>query len=81
MSTNNQMKYYDYAKTLSTEGVMTALIGGGGGKVLNLSNTNMLTLDFQVEHYGQHAILVQIHLKKQVCISLGVKPKDTQPNK
>ena len=30
MRTNNQMKYYDYAKTLSAEGVMTALIGGGG---------------------------------------------------
>lgn len=32
MTTNNQMKYYDYAKTLSAEGVMTALIGGGGGR-------------------------------------------------
>ena len=29
MKTNHQMNYYDYAKTLSAEGVMTALIGGG----------------------------------------------------
>lgn len=31
MSTNHQMNYYDYAKTLSAEGNMTALIGGGAG--------------------------------------------------
>jgi uncharacterized protein (TIGR02145 family) len=31
MSINRQMNYYDYAKTLSAEGVMTALIGGGAG--------------------------------------------------
>lgn len=31
MSINHQMNYYDYAKTLSAEGVMTALIGGGAG--------------------------------------------------
>jgi uncharacterized protein (TIGR02145 family) len=31
MNTNHQMNYYDYAKTLSAEGVMTALIGGGAG--------------------------------------------------
>ena len=31
MSTNHQMNYYDYAKTLSAEGVMTALIGRGAG--------------------------------------------------
>lgn len=31
MNTNHQMNYYDYAKTLSAEGVMTALIGGGSG--------------------------------------------------
>jgi len=31
MKTNHQMNYYDYAKTLSAEGVMTALIGGGAG--------------------------------------------------
>lgn len=31
MSTNHQMNYYDYTKTLSAEGVMTALIGGGAG--------------------------------------------------
>ena len=29
MKTNHQMNYYDYAKTLSAEGNMTALIGGG----------------------------------------------------
>jgi len=29
MSTNHQMNYYDYGKTLNAEGVMTALIGGG----------------------------------------------------
>ncbi len=32
MSTNHQMNYYDYGKTLSAEGVMTALIGGGAGQ-------------------------------------------------
>ena len=31
MSTNHQMNYYDYGKTLNAEGVMTALIGGGVG--------------------------------------------------
>lgn len=31
MNTNHQMNYYDYAKTLSAEGNMTALIGGGAG--------------------------------------------------